>query len=106
MYESLTARSQKLDTTPLLQAFQFSYHWHSGFPSQAVVARKRSGKPYNHVKEVAEAQTRLTSIIKDIKKKLSEARLPDSTRKSLQRELGEASRLLDHSAKFVPKGSK
>ncbi|MGX1773705.1 PA14 domain-containing protein [Nocardia brasiliensis] len=68
-----------------------------------VVARKSDGTPWNHVQEVRDAQNGLVNRIEQIKNRLSWPGLPEAERPELQRELAEASRLLDHSEKFVPR---
>ncbi len=68
-----------------------------------VVARKADGTPWNHVQEVREAQNGLLNRIAQLKKTLGDLRLSDAARAEAQRELSEASRLLDYSKQFVPR---
>ncbi|MGI8915545.1 MAG: polymorphic toxin type 28 domain-containing protein [Chloroflexota bacterium] len=68
-----------------------------------VVARKRSGVPYDHVAEIRNAQQGLLNRIEQIKNRLDYQGTPDEDRPALAEELGEASRLLDYSEWFVPR---
>jgi RHS repeat-associated protein len=68
-----------------------------------VVARKPDGTPWDHVAELQDAQRGLVKQIGKLKKKLSDPALPPSERSEAQRELGEASRLLDKSEEFLPR---
>jgi RHS repeat-associated protein len=67
-----------------------------------VVARKADGTPYDHVTEVRNAQQGLQNRIESINKRLGHPGLEGAERGALQKELSEASRLLDHSREFVP----
>ena len=68
-----------------------------------VVARKPDGTPWNHVSEVRDAQRGLLNIIDRTGKMLANPNLSAVEREALQGDLGRASRLLDHSEKFVPR---
>lgn len=68
-----------------------------------VVARRSDGTPFNHVGEVREAQRGLFKRIQSINNRLGNPEIDASERDLLQKELGEASRLLDYSEKFVPR---
>jgi hypothetical protein len=68
-----------------------------------VVARKSGGEPYDHVKEVRDAQRGLNNRIGDLKKTLGDTRSTDEQRAAAQEELSEASRLLDHSEGYLPR---
>jgi hypothetical protein len=68
-----------------------------------VVARKSGGDPWNHVKEVREAQDGLTNRIQQLKRQLGDSRSTPDDRARAQSELSEASRLLDYSRQFVPR---
>lgn len=70
-----------------------------------VVARKSDGTPWDHVDEVRNAQRGLINRIRQLKREVGDARLPEEQRSAAQDELGEASRLLDHSEQFVPRVS-
>ncbi|WP_334502578.1 polymorphic toxin type 28 domain-containing protein [Bradyrhizobium sp. AZCC 1678] len=67
-----------------------------------VVARKWDGTPYDHVTEVREAQQGLLNYIGSVNNRLSYPGTSQLERSFLETELGNASRLLDHSKKFVP----
>jgi hypothetical protein len=69
-----------------------------------VVARKSSGKPYDHVDEVRNAQDGLVNRINQLKRQLGDSRTTAGERGAIEDELSEASRLLDHSEQFVPRG--
>jgi hypothetical protein len=66
-----------------------------------VVARKPDGTPYNHIQEVRDAQNGLRNRIDQLKRQLGDTRISDSQRAAAQSELSEASRLLDHSEKYL-----
>ncbi|MGQ4601606.1 polymorphic toxin type 28 domain-containing protein, partial [Nocardia sp. R6R-6] len=68
-----------------------------------VVARKPDGTPWDHVHEVRDAQNALVKRIDQINKRLSWPGLSAEERPLLERELSEASRLLDYSEQFVPR---
>jgi hypothetical protein len=68
-----------------------------------VVARKPDGAPWDHVREVREAQLGLVNRINKLKRQLTDSRTADSDKAALEAELSEASRLLDHSERFVPR---
>jgi hypothetical protein len=57
---------------------------------------------FDHVTKVRNAQRGLVNRIEAIKRQLGHPGLSDAERTALQQELGEASRLLDHSRGFVP----
>ena len=65
-----------------------------------VVARKIDGKPYDHIHEVRDAQRGLKNVIARLKADLRE-NLEPAVRKQKEVELGEASKLLDHSEGFI-----
>jgi hypothetical protein len=69
-----------------------------------VVARKADGTPWDHVDEVQNAQRGLVNRINQLNRQLGDSRLSDADRAAAQSELSEASRLLDHSEGFVPRG--
>ncbi|MGH3874908.1 MAG: polymorphic toxin type 28 domain-containing protein [Pseudonocardiaceae bacterium] len=68
-----------------------------------VVARKPDGTPFDHVKEVRDAQRGLLNRIEDIKRRLGDTRIPDEARAVLESELSRASRLLDYSETYLPR---
>ena len=68
-----------------------------------VVRRKADGTPYDHVREVREAQQGLLNRIETINNRLSHPGTSAADRAALQRELSEASRLLDRSEGFLPR---
>jgi hypothetical protein len=74
-----------------------------------VVVTKPDGKPFDHVNEVENAQKGLETVIDKIKARLGHANkdgkssLTPGQREALERQLGRASNLLDHSRGFVPK---
>jgi hypothetical protein len=68
-----------------------------------VVARKATGVPYDHLDEVQNAQRGLADRIRKLKRALGAPGLDEAQREALQRELGEASRLLDRSEGYVPR---
>jgi RHS repeat-associated protein len=68
-----------------------------------VVARKPDGTPYDHQHEVKDAQNGLLNRIQEINNKLSHPNTPAAEREALQRELSEASKLLDHSEGYLPR---
>lgn len=67
-----------------------------------VVARKADGTPWDHVNEVRDAQRGLRNRIRQLQQQLGNPDLAPAARAEAQRELGEASRLLDRSREFVP----
>jgi hypothetical protein len=69
-----------------------------------VVARKGDGTPWDHVTEVREAQNGLSNQINRLKRQLSDSRLAPEDRPAVESELSEASRLLDYSEQWVPRG--
>jgi hypothetical protein len=69
-----------------------------------VVARKGDGTPWDHVTEVREAQNGLSNQINRLKRQLSDSRLAPEDRPAIETELSEASRLLDYSEQWVPRG--
>jgi len=68
-----------------------------------VVARKADGTPWNHVQELRDAQRGLLNRIDSINRQLSRDGISDAQRSALQRELGEASRLLDKTEGYLPR---
>jgi hypothetical protein len=68
-----------------------------------IVARKPDGTPWDHVREVREAQLGLVNRINRLKRQLGDSRTANVDKPALQAELAEASRLLDHSEGFVPR---
>ncbi|MEW6363201.1 MAG: polymorphic toxin type 28 domain-containing protein [Acidobacteriota bacterium] len=68
-----------------------------------VVARKPDGTPYDHVTEVQEAQRALVKRIEQINKLRADPNLTDEQRAALEKELSEASKLLDHSEGYLPR---
>ena len=68
-----------------------------------VVARKPDGTPWDHVREVKEAQLGLVNRIEKLKRQLTDSRTAASDKPALVAELSDASRLLDHSERFVPR---
>jgi hypothetical protein len=69
-----------------------------------VVARKPDGTPWDHVDEVRNAQRGLVNRINQLKRQLGDSRITDADRAAAESELSEASRLLDHSEGYVPRG--
>jgi hypothetical protein len=67
-----------------------------------VVKRKADGTPYDHVREVRETQAKLVKRIRELKRSLGDPNLSGIERAAAESELGQASRLLDHSEGFVP----
>jgi hypothetical protein len=72
--------------------------------SGEVVARKPGGEPWDHVDEVRNAQRGLVNRINQIQRQLGDSRISDADRSALRSELSEASKLLDRSEQFVPRG--
>jgi hypothetical protein len=68
-----------------------------------VVARKPDGTPWDHVDEVRNAQRGLVNRIRQLKREVGDPHLSEAERADAQAELGEASRLLDHSEQYVPR---
>jgi hypothetical protein len=68
-----------------------------------VVRRKADGTPFDHVREVREAQQGLLNRIEQINNRLGNLGTSAAERAQLQRELGEASRLLDRSEEYLPR---
>ncbi|MGW6796640.1 polymorphic toxin type 28 domain-containing protein [Streptomyces chartreusis] len=69
-----------------------------------VVKRKADGTPWDHVHEVRDAQNGLLNTIADINKKLAHPKTGGADRDLLVADLGRASRMLDFSEQFVPRG--
>jgi len=69
-----------------------------------VVVRKTRGQPFDHVMKVRNAQRGLLNRIEKIKSKLEDPNLLDNERQALEDELSDASKLLDYTEKFVPRG--
>lgn len=67
-----------------------------------VVARKPNGEPWDHVNEVREAQQGLLNQIQRLQRKLGDPRLSEADRAAAQAELSEASKLLEHSKRYLP----
>jgi RHS repeat-associated protein len=67
-----------------------------------VVARKADGTPWDHVTELRDAQRGLLKRINKIKKELG-GDLTDEARAALQKELSEASKLLDKTEEYLPR---
>ena len=68
-----------------------------------VVARKPDGTPWDHVREVQEAQRGLVHRISRLNRQLNDSRTSATEKPALEAELSQASRLLDHSERFVPR---
>ena len=68
-----------------------------------VVARKDDGTPWDHVKELRDAQRGLLKRISKINKELKSNKVDSATSSDLERELGEASRLLDKTEEYLPR---
>ncbi len=68
-----------------------------------VVARRADGTPYDHVDEVRNAQRGLANRIDVLNRRLGNPNLTAAERADMQAELGEASRLLDHTEGYVPR---
>jgi hypothetical protein len=68
-----------------------------------VVKYKGSGQPWDHVDEVRNAQRGLANRIDALKRQLGDSRLSPTDRVAAESELSEASRLLDHSERYLPK---
>ncbi|UQU64316.1 polymorphic toxin type 28 domain-containing protein [Couchioplanes caeruleus] len=68
-----------------------------------VVATKSTGKPWDHVNEVRNAQDGLVNRIGQLKRLLGDSRVSAADRAQYEAELSEASRLLDYSEQFVPR---
>jgi len=68
-----------------------------------VVARKADGTPWDHVTELRDAQRGLVNRINKIKKQLGGKDLTDDARGALQKELSEASKLLDKTEEYLPR---
>ena len=68
-----------------------------------VVSRKASGAPFDHLDEVTNAQRGLLGRIERMKRRLGWPGLPGDERAQVEGALGEASRLLDYSERYVPR---
>ena len=68
-----------------------------------IVGRKVNGNPYDHVKELRDAQNGLLNRIQNIKKSLGNPNLDIGTRIALEQELSQASKLLDKTEEFLPR---
>jgi RHS repeat-associated protein len=68
-----------------------------------VVARKADGTPFDHVNELRDAQRGLVNRIKAINAKLGRSDLDPTERADLQKELSQASKLLDRSEGYLPR---
>ena len=69
-----------------------------------VVARKGDGTPWDHVTEVREAQNGLLNQVNKLMRMLDDSRLSPEDRPAIEQELSEASKLLDYSERWVPRG--
>lgn len=69
-----------------------------------VVARKADGTPWNHVHEVRDAQNSLLKTIGDLNNRLAHPKTSGAQRDILVADLGRASRMLDYSEQFAPRG--
>ena len=69
-----------------------------------IVARKATGIPYDHIKKVQNAQRGLAKQIETLKKSLNNPQLNQQARNDIQNKLVEASKLLDKSERYVPRG--
>lgn len=67
------------------------------------VVRKANGQPFDHVTELRDAQNGLLKRIRNIKIDLGNPTLDPATRNALERELSEASKLLDKTEEFLPR---
>lgn len=68
-----------------------------------VVARRPDGTPFDHMQEVRDAQQGLLHRIQHINRRLGHPDILEAERSALQRELSEASRLLDLSEGYLPR---
>jgi hypothetical protein len=68
-----------------------------------IVARKPNGQPWDHVQEVRDAQGGLMNQISQLNKLLGDSGLSQAQRAEAERQLGEASRMLDRTEQFVPR---
>lgn len=68
-----------------------------------VVARRPDGEPFDHVTKVRQGQRGLVSRITELQRLLGDTRTTETQRPALEAELSEASRLLDHTERFVPR---
>jgi len=68
-----------------------------------VVARKPNGVPWNHVQELSDAQNGLMKRISKLKQTISDPKISQDARKAAEKELGDASRLLDKTEEFLPR---
>lgn len=66
-----------------------------------VVVRRSDGLPYDYINEVRDAQVGLLNRIERIKQRLGYPKLSPTDRAELRSALGEASRLLDYSERYV-----
>ena len=66
---------------------------------------KEGVKDFDHVTKVRQAQNGLMKIINDIKEELR-GKISPERREMLEKELSQASRLLDHSERYVPREKK
>ena len=70
-----------------------------------VVKLKPNGTPFDHVQEVAGTQQGLRNLIADVTKQLNSGKLSEADTVVMEDLLSRASRALDYSEKYVPKGS-
>jgi Bacterial toxin 28 len=68
-----------------------------------IVQTKPDGVAWDHIGEVQDSQEGLDNQIERINRRLGWPDLPPDERATLEKYLGEASRLLDHSEQFVPR---
>ena len=64
---------------------------------------KESGQPFDHITKVQNAQQGLIKQVNRLIESLKDNRLTPEARKSIEKKLGEASRLLDKSERYVPR---
>ncbi|RPF20091.1 intein/RHS repeat-associated protein [Myceligenerans xiligouense] len=69
-----------------------------------VVARKADGTPWDHVHEVRDAQNGLLKVIREANGALGHPKLEPQVRAQMEGDLARASKLLDYSEQFVPRG--
>jgi hypothetical protein len=67
------------------------------------VGNRPDGRPWNHVNEVRDAQQGLRNRIGQINRELGHPNLDPARREALQSELGQASRNLDQSRRYLPR---
>jgi len=67
------------------------------------ILNPQTGRPYEHLTEVRQAERGLVNAIERLKNVLGDPRLTDAQRAQVQRELGEVSKFLDSVEKVVPR---